>query len=267
MENYLFIVEGAHDIAFLGKMLNLLKFKEIKEISNLSPLMEKFIPNKFPFYKDKLNIFNFIPFFYKLENKQIVIINANGEENLLDKLDVIMNELELDEIRLIKHIVIFADGDLKNRIEKIDSILNVDFENKEYEFFNKENLNNQRAKLNIYNKFEIGLDYYIFPDNNSAGRLEDIIIDGIKNNDMNLLNSAEKFISEVEQEYKSSWNAGNSKEEKAMIGIVGNILVPGAGNTSLLYNKNVKWISEEVKDKVPYVKKIHEFLSEIIGLV
>ncbi|MGL5616301.1 MAG: hypothetical protein ACRDD2_08745 [Sarcina sp.] len=85
MKRFLVIVEGAHDIAFLGKLLKTLDYKEIRNIKDIDLLLQKLIPKNFPFVDDKLSIFNFVPFFYKKEDKQIVILNANGEQNILKK--------------------------------------------------------------------------------------------------------------------------------------------------------------------------------------
>lgn len=35
MDNYIFIVEGAHDVALVGSILKLLKFKNVRNINNL----------------------------------------------------------------------------------------------------------------------------------------------------------------------------------------------------------------------------------------
>jgi hypothetical protein len=266
MENYLFIVEGAHDIAFLGKILDMLKFKEVKQIKGLSTLMERFVPSTFPFTKDKLGIFNVVPFFYKNKDKHVAIINANGECNILNKLDQLLSEIELNKIKDINHIVIFADGDLKNRAEKIESILNVDFDDKEYEFLDKNDLDAINPKVNINNMFEIKLDYYIFPDNMSAGRLENIIIEAIRITDESLLINAEKYIYGVDMGYKVSWDKTNSQEEKAKIGIVGNILCPGAANSAVLYSKDVTWISEETRGKIPEIEGVYGFLRRVLGI-
>ncbi len=106
------------------------------------------------------------------------------------------------------------------------------------------------------------MDYFIFPDNNSKGRLEDIILEAIGLSENDLLTSAGKFISEVSQNYRSSWSNSNSKEQKAKIGIVGNILMPGAGNTTLLYSNNIEWISVKHKNSISSLEKLYSFLDE-----
>ncbi len=73
MQHFLIIVEGAHDIAFLGKVLKTLNFQEVKRVRELSSLMEIFIPKNFPFVEDKLNIFNFIPFFIKKRINKLLL--------------------------------------------------------------------------------------------------------------------------------------------------------------------------------------------------
>lgn len=262
MKNFLIIVEGTHDNAFLGKILKNMGFVEIKNISNISELLKKLIPNNFPFKYDKLNIFNFVPFFYKKNDKQVAIINANGENNILNKIDNILSEYTIDEIKQIDRILIFADGDLKNRTEKIEGILDIDFLQKGFEFLKREDLSLDNPIVNIKDKFKIPLDYFIFPDNESKGRLEDVILDSIKMSDRDLLELTKDYIAEISPSYKVTWNSLNSKEEKAEIGIIGNIFIPGAGNTALICSDKINWLSLNQKKHINSLDKVYSFLDE-----
>lgn len=262
MKNFLIIVEGAHDNAFLGKILKNLDFKEIKYINEIRPVLKKLIPNNFPFTKDKLNIFNFVPFFYKKDNKQLAIVNADGEDNILNKIEYILGEATIEEIKQINRILIFADGDLKNRVEKIGSILDIDFLQKEFEFLKREDLSLENPRVDVFGKFQVALDYFIFPDNESKGRLEDIILESIKFNESDLLHSTKCYINGISPSYKSNWSSSNSKEEKATIGIIGNMLMPGVGNTVLIQSDKINWLSLNEKDKINSLSKVYSFLDE-----
>ncbi|CEQ14293.1 Uncharacterised protein [[Clostridium] sordellii] len=263
MKNYLLIVEGSHDIAFLTKVLSTMGYKEIKSIKHLPPLMaKKLIPKSFPFIKDKLNIFNIIPWFCKKGDSTIAIINGNGETHILNKLDDILSEFDITEIKQVNKILIFADGDLKNRNEKINSILDIDFVKKDFEFLDKKDLSKENPCINIKNRFNIPVDYFIFPDNNLKGRLEDVILELINLNDKDLLNDVTKFIENLDSEYKVEWSQDNSKEEKSKIGIIGNVLIPGCSNVTLLHNKEIKWISEENRIKVKSLDQLYLFLNK-----
>lgn len=262
IKNFLIIVEGAHDNAFLGKILKNLDFEEIKSIKEIYPVLKKLIPNNFPFIDNKLNIFNFVPFFYKKDNKQVVIVNADGEHNILDKIEYILGEYTIEEIKQINRILIFADGDLKNRVEKIESILDIDFSQKEFEFLNREDLLLENPRIDILHKFEIALDYFIFPDNQSKGRLEDIILESIKLSESDLLDITTYYMNEISPSYKRKWSSSNSKEEKSKIGIIGNILIPGAGNTALIHSDKINWLSLSQKDKICSLDRVYSFLDE-----
>lgn len=85
MENYVFVVEGNHDIAYLGKILKTIGYDELKHKEELNDIMVEFIPKKFPFKDNSLNIFNYVPYFFVKDKKQIAIINADGEKNILKK--------------------------------------------------------------------------------------------------------------------------------------------------------------------------------------
>lgn len=261
MKNFIFIVEGNHDIAYLHKILRLLGYSDVKSYDILNPIMKNFLPSKFPFKRDSLNIFNHVPYFFVNDESQIVILNANGESNILRKIDDELSKT-IDIIDLITHIIVFADGDLLNKSEKIKSIQNVDYEDMEFEFIKKNDIEATKPCIYVNSKC-IPLDYYIFPNNLDIGRLEDVILEGIKITNSDLLELTESFIKDIDENHKSKWDKKNSKYEKALIGIIGNVLLPGSSNTTVICNKNNNWISNDTKDIVGPIKILLNFLSEV----
>ena len=115
MDNYIFIVEGAHDVALLGSILKLLKFKNVRNISKLNEVFKNLIPTSFPFDEESLNIFNVVPSFYKNNNKCICIINANGEMNLIEKIDSSLDKIGLNNCKYLTKVIIFCDADTEDR--------------------------------------------------------------------------------------------------------------------------------------------------------
>ena len=118
MSHYLFVVEGIHDVAIISKILMLMEFKEVDRDDQILKPMDKLIIRNFPFYKNSLNVFNKIPTFYKKEDTQVCIINAAGETKLLKVLNSVLKKLEFNEMELIDKVVVFCDGDLKDKEEK-----------------------------------------------------------------------------------------------------------------------------------------------------
>lgn len=262
MKNYIFVVEGNHDIAYLFKILNMLGYDEIKSFNFLNENMKEFLPTNFPFRGTSLNIFNHVPYFFKMIDSQVMILNADGEKNILKKID---DELSrpMNIIENINHIVVFADGDLLNKDDKIRSILDLDYEDLEFEFVNKKDLIGVQPCVNVQNK-RIPADFFILPNNNDIGRLENVILEGISVVNPELLLLAKEFIDKVDVSYKVKWNVDNSKYEKAVIGVVGNALIPSASNTTSICDKRTKWISEESKLLVEPVQLVYDFLNDII---
>lgn len=260
-----FIVEGYHDVAIITKILKINGYKEVKKTSQLSEIFCKMLPNKFPFIEKRLNIFNVIPMFMKKGDTQIVIKNAVGETNLFLKLDMMLNGLEMAEISGIDKIVIFADGDTKDREAKLNSIFSMDFERNGFEFVKKDDVSYPNPHINVLGKFKINLDYFIFPNNESSGRLENVVIDAISKADVNLLNEAKRYVEKIDKKYKNSWNEDNSKMEKALIGVAGNAIIQGCSNTTVLYSDDVDWISATSISKVDSLKKLNDYLSDILS--
>lgn len=87
MNHYLFIVEGAHDVALVSSILRVLKFKCIKNYNQINHPFNKLIIDKFPYDKSNLDIYNKLPPFYIKEDKNICIISADGEMKLIKSLD------------------------------------------------------------------------------------------------------------------------------------------------------------------------------------
>ncbi len=259
MKNILIFVEGNHDTAYLSKVLNLLGFDNIKNYSELNKVMINYIPRKFPFEIDSLNIFNNVPCFFKRDNVQIAIINANGETNILTKIDDVLSA-KLEILEKINHIIIFADGDLLNKEQKISNILTVKYN--DFEFIKEQNILKSNPFIDI-NEGEIPISFYIFPNNESSGRLEDIILSGIKITDLELHDLAVNMLDKVNLSYKEKWNQ-NSKYEKALIGIVGNVLLPSYSSSVSISSKKTNWISHETKEKVKEIDSVYNFLNEII---
>lgn len=261
----IFIVEGYHDVAIITKLLKINGYEEVRRINKLSQTFSKLLPNKFPFIENRLNIFNVIPMFMRKVDTHVVIINAVGETNLFSKLDMVFNRLEIDEISEISRIVIFADGDTKDREEKLNSILSIDFEDKGFEFIVKDDVSYPNPHINFFGKFKINLDYFIFPNNDSAGRLENVVIDAINESDGQLLDEVKAYVENIDEKYKTSWNVGNSKKEKALIGVAGNAIIPGSSNTTVLYSDDVDWISISTISKVDSLKKVNDYLLEVLS--
>ena len=78
-----------------------------------------------------------------------------------------------------------------------------------------------------------------------------------------ILNITEEMLGKIDAKYKSNWDDRNSKFEKAKIGIVGNILIPSASNTTLISNNRIKWISTDSIQTNKSVKALYECIIKL----
>ena len=261
MKQYIFLVEGSHDLAVIGKILLSIGYKELKNIEEISENFRELLPKKFPFKGEgNLDIFNIIPSFFrnKKENKEIVIIVSRGETNHFEKLDRALDSFERKDIQQLQKIIVFSDSDTLEIDKKIEEILRNNFtEKEEFENFNKKDIENRKINLIIK---EVDVEFYIFPNNEEIGRLENLIFEGIKKYDGQLLEETENFINSVDSKYKSKWSIENSQRDKTIIGVVGNILSPC--NSAPVFLRNLKWFSKDSRDE-KYIKKLYDYLSNI----
>ncbi len=264
MSHYLFVVEGIHDVAIISKILMLMEFKEVDRDDQILKPMDKLIIRNFPFYKNSLNVFNKIPTFYKKEDTQVCIINAAGETKLLKVLNSVLKKLEFNEMELIDKVVVFCDGDLKDKEEKIVDIVERGFEGKKNKIdrFSREEILNQTLKIIEVEDFTIPFEFYVFPNNKDSGRLENILLETINQVDSELLYNVEEFLKNIPNEYKQEWSVENSKYEKTKIACVGSVLNPGVANG--VHIRDSHWISKETINNSQALKLIYDYIDNIL---
>ena len=254
MSHYLFVVEGIHDVAIISKILMLMEFKEVDRDDQILKPMDKLIIRNFPFYKNSLNVFNKIPTFYKKEDTQVCIINAAGETKLLKVLNSVLKKLEFNEMELIDKVVVFCDGDLKDKEEKIVDIVERGFEGKKNKI--------ETLKIIEVEDFTIQFEFYVFPNNKDSGRLENILLETINQVDSELLYNVEEFLKNIPNEYKQEWSVENSKYEKTKIACVGSVLNPGVANG--VHIRDSHWISKETINNSQALKLIYDYIDNIL---
>lgn len=220
MKNYIFIVEGSQDVALIGSILKVLKFKSVKNLNKLDSILNKLIIDKFPFDEDSLEVFNKIPSFYKNKDNFVCIINADGETNLLNRLDLSLEKFELEDYENITKVIVFCDADTKNRETKLNDIIEGSFTIDNELIFKKENLLEGNILLKDFEIINIPIDFYVLPDNENTGRLEEILLEIIEKEDKQLLEKVDEFLHSIPNKYKSKWEGENSKLDKTRISCV-----------------------------------------------
>ncbi|MFV0519322.1 MAG: DUF3226 domain-containing protein [Lachnospirales bacterium] len=268
MNNYVFFVEGNQDVAMLYRVLtDFLGFTEIKSYKKIENniIFAKKVKTKFPFKKNSLNIFNEIPMFFEKGDKQICVINANGEANLLYKLDTFYDIQDNNEFESIEKFIIFADGDLKTKDEKIEELktyIQPKEKNRKLKYIKENSFKNDCLEFNVHG-VDVQANLFIFPNNNDKGRLENILIENLKNNYSCLHKETILHFENLEKNCNIQWADTNSDRNKALVGCIGNIIIPSASNVTLISNKDFQWIDKENISKD--LKILIDFLKGMLG--
>ena len=256
MKHYYFIVEGPHDVAIIGRVLKLLGIKEIRSLDNISKLWKELIPNKYPFTENKLDRVSPIPSFYQNESVSVAVKSAGGETKLISELDLTMSSLTRKELKQIEGILVFCDADETTQQEKFTRFIKMIKEGKDLSF-NESCFEN---KIGMFNGVNIKADIYMFPNNESKGTLEDLLLQGANVVYPDLMIAANEYVTKVDSKYKNRWSV--SSEKKVLMGCMTNVLKPGKANQVSISDD--KWVSESTVDKSEYIKKLYDFINEFI---
>ncbi|MGL5277965.1 MAG: DUF3226 domain-containing protein [Cetobacterium sp.] len=262
MKLNLIYVEGMHDLGVISDILKESIGERIKHIDDLPEEGKVFIPTNYPLEDGKLDRILPIPDFFKKDDSLVALIKANGENNILNTIDSHLfkiKALSLKELKKINKVVIFIDGDDKNRVDKIKTFI-ADYSRGEDGII----VEVKESYLGIEKGGNISLDIYTFPNNKDEGVLEDILLECIE--DM-YTDEAESFVSKVEiscDRTKKLLSKGNSNRKKAIVSCVGNVVVEPSSSGSVYIGKS-KWIKNNLKTN-ERLQKIKLFLDEVLEL-
>lgn len=255
MKNILFFVEGVHDANCVAKILDLNGFKEIRSIDNLPDIWKRKIPRTYPFVKDRIERYVPIPSYFTNQKVIIVIICTNGEGRLIKEIDLYISNMSKSELNQIKSICAIFDADQKVAKETF----NEKFKYKKKDMiickqdFLDEEINIKGEKINLYN--------YFFPDNESKGTLENLLLDGAGIVYKDLIEQVNDYIKNIDERYKYNWSI--SSENKVRVGCIANVFQPGSANQSSIRRDD--WISEESIKYSKDIKKFYDFIVKIIN--
>lgn len=262
MSHYLFIVEGAHDVALLSSVLKVLDFKGVKNYKDINKPFDKLIIDKLPIEKNSLEVCHNLPSFFYKDNKSLCIIPANGETKLIKTLDNTISKFRMDELDYIKRVVIFCDGDLKPRENKIKDLIKWSFSKKNNIEITKRGLENGYISLNNVDFIKIPVNFFVMPNNKDCGRLEQILLEAIERVDKGLLEEVDLFLDKIPQQYKKRWSDENSRCDKTRIACAGNVKSPGS-SMSVLINSG-KWINSETVESCSSLSCIYKYVKGIL---
>ena len=260
MRHYLFVVEGAHDVAAISCILKLLGIdSEIRSKDNLSEAWEKLIPDKYPFNGDVLDRITPLPSFFQNDEVSIAIKVAGSDSKLFSTLDEIITTLNIAQIANLNGVLLFCDADDKDYSSRLNYIIKQSKDNDILSFDLDVFLKDKVIKTRIK---DIKTDLYIFPDNKTKGTLEHLLLQGANIVYKDLYEAATTYVSAVDSSYKRKWSV--SSENKVLVGCIANVLKPGKANQVSISDN--EWIGKMTVDKCDDIKKFFNFIGDFIKL-
>ncbi len=250
------VVEGPHDVEFVGRLLKTHHLKRISKFEKLEPYWTTLIPRTYPPDNDLRKRVP-VPAFFQSSDISIAVHSAIGDSNIVKTLEGTLGNTEIKEEATGIGIVIDADygkGAVQKRwklfLEKLKGILKLPDKPGEV-------LKNQPPNTSIF----------IFPDNVNEGTLETVLLECSKVSYPCLHEGAKKFIRNVDIEALNSKDKKDFKkrsgEDKAIVGCIGDVLRPGKSiQVSIEDNK---WVSTKTFN-IPKVAAMSQFLEELFDL-
>lgn len=258
MEYGYLVVEGYHEVEFVGRLLKNRSLKRISKRVALDEFWARIANVNYPPDGDIVKRVP-IPAFFQNNEYSIAVQSAIGLSQLLRTLvATLMNHDVLLQDAVGIGIVLDADYDqgganvrfmqLKNDVERSSPLTMPD-----------EPGNVRKGPPNS--------GIFIFPDNGNNGTLETILLECAEVAYPNLLTGARTFIHQVNlDELKSEDKKDLVKpfgRDKATLGCVGNVLRPGkAIQVSIQDNR---WVSRETL-RLPKIIAFKKFLTELFNL-
>lgn len=255
MRNYLIVVEGAHDIALLEKILRLNGVdKKVNNENELPEVWRHTIPSRYPFNTDRLDRITPIPSFVKNSQISVAIKNANSDTEIVGVLKQTLSLMEIRELDQISGIMLICDADNlcadDKRCKLLDSIEEIqDF-----------NLDEKTMLLDVQIK-KIPLYTFIFPDNSNKGNLENLLLESAAVEYPELLNLATSYVDNASafcRELKKE-----PKAKKAKVGCIANAMKPGKANQVSIADDD--WVSERTLIECSMLRRLNIKVNEMIS--
>lgn len=247
------VVEGHHEIEFIGKILKAnLSTKRITKLVDLPEFWHQIIPKVFPVMGDLLKRPP-VPSFFQNDSISIAIHSAVGDTQLVNYLDNTLTVLG-DSFCSIG-VVADADGNLP--IDRNKILVN--------ELRKRTNLDFDYTPGNVISS-KIKLGTYILPNNKSEGTLEKLLLQCAGINYSHVLEGATTFINSLDL---SKFDVKDLKDftspagkSKATIGCIGQVLRPGKAIQNSLQDN--RWVDDSTL-QLPDIAELSSFVTKLFG--
>lgn len=256
MNNYLIIVEGAHDIALIEKLLRLNGIDEkVGSEKELPEVWKHTIPTRYPFHEDRLERIAPIPSFVKSSHISVAIKNASSDTEIMGVLQQTLHCMEIRELDQISAIMLVCDADKMEGDKKRRRLLEGRVENADF------SLDVGSMQLDVRIK-KIPLYTFILPDNSSKGNLENTLLQAAEVEYPELLEFATEYVEKASGIHNDLKKEKNAK--KAKVGCIANVMKPGKANQVSIADDD--WVSERTINECSMLNTLYKALKEMILL-
>lgn len=247
------VVEGPHDVAFIGRLLRRSGFTRIRMVDDLVPLWRPFTEVDYPYKGDLLRRIP-VPVFYQNGEVAIALDSSIGDGNISSSLEYTLNFVGA---RSLSFIGVILDADSQHtplvRFERLKTRLTY------------------HVPIWPNAPGEVGAGtprtgIYVLPDNENAGTLEDLLIESANTVWPETLLLARAYVEDAAQTL-----AGDDLTElnrpagrpKAVAASLANLLRPGKSVQVSIEDNN--WLTPETL-QLPRIAALQTFLHQLIGL-
>ncbi len=269
------LVEGPHDVEFVGRFLKQVQCVRVQFKSELDSFWHSILPTTFPFNSERgqedLLKRAPIPVFFQSEHYSIAVHSAEGIASIVQTLQETLFEIELETLAAIAFVL---DADQQNPLAQYQKL---------YHELNRTLPNLQMPSHpgqihseSGHNSGENSRNYpytgaYVLPDNYHQGTLEKVLLNCGQQVYSDLHAKSSDFVKDVVQSLKNSTLISTEKreikkpagQEKAVMGVISSILKPGRAVQVAIQDN--RWISSETLN-IPELSQFRDFLSRLLDL-
>jgi len=244
-------VEGPHDVAFAQRILKyLFPLEEVKEYKYLDSAMVNLVPKSFP-HKGDLKKRVPVPTFLQNAHVCIAVHAAGGESEIPRTVKDSLGMLEGADVYSVGAIL-DTDSEKSAEIRASEFVAALNKLDIQFPSMPGTVLNNLGKK-----------GFYILPDNNSPGTLEDILLETGEIQYKFLMDAAKHYLGTISAacvggDYKEFNKPAGSK--KALIGAVSSVLKPGKAVQNSIQDND--WVRGAALN-VPSVCAFSNFMSSL----
>lgn len=254
------VVEGPHDVEFVGAMLKPHEFHHVRLLNDLDGLWAPLVPRTFPHNEDLLRRVP-VPTFFTSPTHSLAVDSAIGDTALVKTFHQTFAVLpDLADRLTSTAILLDADNDkrvpLPKRFETIQAGIRT----------TGLDVPDQPGHVTTGGP-RCGI--FIFPDNSTPGTLEDLLLDAAVLSYPPLLASATQHVTSMNNDRR--WAHGSDLKElikpagfrKATVAAMASLLKPGkAIQTSIQDNH---WLDAGAR-QLPRIRSFADFLATLLGL-